>query len=208
MTPEGDPNENVCRLCRGVKPKEEPRELVARVDRNCQSTAGPSLAQLRRRPASTTPANFVNAIEALESLAASPFDHRWLVLWGRPGAGKTQLLKAARAACHGLAAYITATELARRIAAARMPSKQHDIVGDLSQVPILLLDDLGFEPTSREANWALDSVISRRYNLGLLRPTVVATALGEAALDSRYPRQASRCLDVRLSKLILLDTPG
>jgi hypothetical protein len=204
MLPDGNADDKKCQSCSLRANRSSPTEPAERVVRGARQARGPALRALKRQLGHSATASQLEAVAALETLSGSPLDHQWLVLWGKPGAGKTRLLRATQVSCAGSAAYITAMEFTRQITAIRLPSLQHRLLEALVEVPVLLLDDLGFEPTSSLANWALQTLIRRRYGYGTQRPTVVATALGQASLNERYPSLASRCLDRELSRVIRL----
>ena len=139
--------------------------------------------------------------------------HRWLVLIGPPGGGKTHL---ALAVLNWRIGHAEAGQPGRYIVApsylselrGRMDRREDgaETMGELRQryidCPLLLLDDLG---TEHMPGWALEEMyqlLNERYRAE--RETIICTNAATGAIPTRV---RSRMLDARLSAVVVLDIP-
>jgi DNA replication protein DnaC len=110
-----------------------------------------------------------------------------LVLSGKAGTGKTSLACAALRAWQQTkkrrAVFVAATELAHARMQHALGSGEADLVERCGHADLLLLDDLGAEPSSPPRSEIAD-VIQRRHNYNL--PTWVTTGLITPELTTRY----------------------
>ena len=196
--------ESVQVLCVCWCPAEEDhyRELVQAVNQlPARITA--TFDTLIRRGTAKEWATVERAWSELQDIALHPYQHRWLFMWGTAGCGKTHLLKAAQTLMPHVCAYTSADMLAVQIHDMLKDNSLTDLINGLADVPVLILDDLGADYENSEfVNNQLTNIINRRYMFGELRPTIVASNLGTATLNDRYPRLASRVLDKGLSERI------
>ncbi len=151
-----------------------------------------------------------DCLDSAEQFANEP-DHRWLVLWGRRGNGKTHLCAAV--ANHlvnaGVAAlFITMPDLLAALRQAmdlQTNTEQESYSGRLrtfKSAPILILDDLGAEGNSDWSDAVLFEVLDYRYRNRL--PTMIVT---NCALEAFDPRIASRMQDTAVSMVIEDNAP-
>lgn len=141
------------------------------------------------------------AFAAAAELATGRATFKLLLIYGRPGNGKTHLAYSAVVeACHrGLAArYVYAPDFFQSIRAMYDGATNADPAGQWKRCPFLALDDLGAE---HETDWTramLEEVIDYRYSHEM--PTLCAT--------NREPKNLpepvlSRFTDGEVSKLVL-----
>lgn len=142
---------------------------------------------------------------AAEDFAYQP-DHKWLIMWGRRGNGKTHLCAAV--ANHlvnaGIAAlFMTMPDLLASLRQAmdlQANTEQESYSGRMNtfkNAPVLILDDLGAEGNSDWSDAVLFEILDYRYRNRL--PTMMVT---NCALDAFDPRIASRMQDTALSTVI------
>jgi DNA replication protein DnaC len=146
-----------------------------------------------------------NCLESAEEFANNP-DHRWLVIWGDRGNGKSHLCAAV--ANHlitaGIAAlFITMPDLLASLRQAMELQANTELesytgrISTFKTAPVLILDDLGAEGTSDWTDSVLYEILDYRYRNRL--PTMIVT---NCALDAFDPRIASRMQDAGLSTVI------
>jgi len=140
---------------------------------------------------------FVEKLEADDSPG-------WGVLIGVPGSGKTHLLCGIANALIDrgvptIFVYTTALLNALKGTFNGRDNETNEFLEALTEVQVLMLDDLGAEYRTGWSNSILEFVINARYKDREARPTVIATNLSKQALMSQYPRIASRVLERGLS---------
>lgn len=146
------------------------------------------------------------ALEEAISFAQDP-SHRWLVLSGPVGVGKTHLAVAiAQYAIeqHSLPAYFAAVpDLMDHLRASFSPGSTEgydERFEEIRTAALLVLDDLGTENATPWAQEKLYQIINHRYVERL--PTVITTNVELRKIDDRI---ASRMLDYRLTTLVEID---
>lgn len=146
------------------------------------------------------------AFEEAISFAQDP-SHRWLVLSGPVGVGKTHLAVAiAQYAIeqHSLPAYFAAVpDLMDHLRSSFSPNSAEGYDERFEEVrtaALLVLDDLGTENATPWAQEKLYQIINHRYVERL--PTVITTNVDLRKIDDRI---ASRMLDHRLSTHVEID---
>jgi DNA replication protein DnaC len=130
------------------------------------------------RPWSSTQARAKAACETFARQLRTDRPSRGVLLHGRPGCGKTHLLAATLrwlALEKGVTCrYVEFMLLLSDIKTGFSSSRGHmEILGPLSGIPVLAIDELGKERGTEWERSMLDELISRRYNAGL--PTLFAT---------------------------------
>lgn len=148
----------------------------------------------------------VHAFEEAMSFAQDP-SHRWLVLSGPVGVGKTHLAVAiAQYAIeqHTMNAYFAAVpDLMDHLRSAFAPGATEgydERFEEIRNAQLLVLDDLGTENATPWAQEKLYQIINHRYIERL--PTVITTNVDLRKIDDRI---ASRMLDHRLSTHVDID---
>jgi DNA replication protein DnaC len=148
----------------------------------------------------------VHAFEEAMSFAQDP-SHRWLVLSGPVGVGKTHLAVAiAQYAIeqHTMNAYFAAVpDLMDHLRSAFAPGATEGYdqrFEEIRNAQLLVLDDLGTENATPWAQEKLYQIINHRYIERL--PTVITTNADLRKIDDRI---ASRMLDHRLSTHVDID---
>lgn len=148
------------------------------------------------------------AFEEALNFAADP-THRWLVLSGPVGVGKTHLAVAiAQYAIeqNSMAAYFAAVpDLMDHLRSSFSPASEEgydDRFEEIRTAQLLVLDDLGTENATPWAQEKLYQIINHRYVERL--PTVITTNVDIRKIDDRI---ASRMLDHRLATLVEIDAP-
>lgn len=149
-----------------------------------------------------------HALEEALNFAGDP-THRWLVLSGPVGVGKTHLAVAiAQHAIeqNSMAAYFAAVpDLMDHLRASFAPGSEEGYdqrFEEIRTAQLLVLDDLGTENATPWAQEKLYQIINHRYVDRL--PTVITTNVDIRKIDDRI---ASRMLDHRLSTLVEIDAP-
>lgn len=147
-----------------------------------------------------------DAYDAALEFAQEP-GHRWLLLSGRCGTGKTHLAVAiAKYAMewHNMSVYFAVVpDLLDHLRATFDPSSgtaYDDRFTTIRTAHLLVLDDLGTESTTPWAREKLYQIINHRYMEQL--PTVITTNVDQRKIDERI---MSRILDHRLSQSIAID---
>lgn len=132
----------------------------------------------------------------------------WLLLHGPCGTGKTHLAAAIGHECvkKGIRAiFVTVPDLLDHLRSSYAPysaisyDQQFEM---LTQVPMLILDDLGAESPTSWAQEKLYQLINTRYTAKL--PTIITTNADLGTFDERI---ASRITDVHLVEQIFLNVP-
>ena len=148
----------------------------------------------------------VTAFEEAMSFAQDP-SHRWLVLSGPVGVGKTHLAVAiAQYAIehHKMPPYFAAVpDLMDHLRSTFAPGAAEgydDRFEEIRNAQLLVLDDLGTENATPWAQEKLYQIINHRYIERL--PTVITTNVDLKKIDDRV---ASRMLDHRLSTHVDID---
>ncbi len=127
------------------------------------------------------------------------FDHKWLLLIGTYGCGKTHLAAAIANQCLAQgkpALFLNTPDLLDYLRAAYAPSAEttyDERFDEVRTAPILVLDDLG---TESPTNWAVEKLyqlLNYRYNARL--PTVITTNRDLKDMDQRI---ASRLADANI----------
>lgn len=148
----------------------------------------------------------IHAFEEAMSFAQDP-SHRWLVLSGPVGVGKTHLAVAiAQYAIeqHTMNAYFAAVpDLMDHLRSAFAPGATEgydERFEEIRNAQLLVLDDLGTENATPWAQEKLYQIINHRYIERL--PTVITTNVDLRKIDDRV---SSRMLDYRLSTHVDID---
>ena len=210
-------SERIACVCVFVEEEVEQSRLYQSVTKISAADAGRTYSQLAPVGTKAQWASVTQAAKLLKELTASPRDHKWLVLWGQPGCGKTHLALSAYNDIRPLAVFANVNVLAQQLRDG-LDFKREDKPKDwldtdaqidlLAQAPVFFLDDLGAEsPKSEFVFTAISDIISRRYQAGQDLPTVVTTNHSPVKLLARYPRLGSRILDVDLSDVIHITLP-
>lgn len=152
-----------------------------------------------------------DAARAVERWASDPLGPqdgnapRWLVLWGKPGSGKSHLLCAAWNVLvrDGRSpVYAVALTLLRYVRDGIQAGEYGERFESVQKAPVLLLDDLGVGGSTRWSDEAWFELLNWRYKRRL--PTAVAT---NCAPDDFEARIASRLQDARLSAVFAMKGP-
>jgi DNA replication protein DnaC len=150
--------------------------------------------------------SLVSAKMICENYAADPSG--WLVLQGSYGCGKTHLAAAIANTCldRGTAVlFMTTPDLLDHLRSTFGPSSEvrYDQLYDrVSNVDLLVLDDLGSESPTAWAMEKLYQIINHRYAYRL--PTVITT---NVPLDSIEARIRSRLIDQGLTRSVKIKAP-
>lgn len=147
----------------------------------------------------------VDCLESAEAFANKPFG-RWLVIWGERGSGKSHLCAAvdnhlAQAGIPSL--FITMPDLLASLREAielQSNTEQESFTGRMNifkTATVLIIDDLGAEPSSPWSDSVLFEILDYRYRNRLA--TMIATNVNPDDFDYRI---ASRMQDTELSTVI------
>lgn len=187
--------------CRKVNQAQERLDKLRKLS-NLTSFSSSSFADFDAIPGTE------RALEEAISFAGDP-THRWLVLSGPVGVGKTHLAVAiAQYAIeqNSMAAYFAAVpDLMDHLRSSFAPSSAEgydERFDEIRTAQLLVLDDLGTENATPWAQEKLYQIINHRYVERL--PTVITTNADIRSIDDRI---ASRMLDHRLSTLVEIDAP-
>jgi DNA replication protein DnaC len=147
----------------------------------------------------------VDCLESAEAFANNPFG-RWLVIWGERGSGKSHLCAAVdnhltQAGIPSL--FITMPDLLASLREAidlQSNTEQESFTGRMNifkTATVLIIDDLGAEPSSPWSDSVLFEILDYRYRNRLA--TMIATNVNPDDFDYRI---ASRMQDTELSLVI------
>jgi DNA replication protein DnaC len=123
----------------------------------------------------------------------------WLNILGGFGVGKTHILSAIHDKLQPYSLYTTTGDLEALLFKAKSEDKLYEVEEALSQVPVLLLDDLGAEYGGRFVMTRITRIIDARYRMPFEFLTVCASNLSSAKLHTLYQRIADRILDRSIS---------
>jgi DNA replication protein DnaC len=151
-------------------------------------------------------ANLRRAYERAREYAQNP--QGWLVLTGGYGCGKTHL--AAAIANEQITAgrkvfFITVPDLLDHLRSAYQPgedSSEEDSFGDIRNIPVLVLDDMGIESPTPWAVEKLYQLLNYRYNARLA--TVITTNYSFEDIEARL---RSRLSDPDVSEIMSISAP-
>lgn len=187
--------------CRKANQAQERLEKLRKLS-NLTSFSASSFADFESIPGTE------KALEEAIGFAGDP-THRWLVLSGPVGVGKTHLAVAiAQHAIeqNSMAAYFAAVpDLMDHLRASFSPSSEEgydERFEEIRTAQLLVLDDLGTENATPWAKEKLYQIINHRYVERL--PTVITTNVEVRNIDDRI---ASRMLDYRLATFVEIDAP-
>ncbi len=148
--------------------------------------------------------SFKKAYEAAKAFAVEP--KGWLVLSGPSGSGKTHLAAAIvneRLKQGYPAFYISTPDLLDHLRATFNPESEmpyDQLFGQVRNVPLLVLDDLGAQTGSAWGKEKLDQILSYRFNSKL--PTVIIPII---PLEQLGERIRVRVMDAELSKMCVVE---
>jgi DNA replication protein DnaC len=146
------------------------------------------------------------AKDICERFAANP--EGWLLLQGGYGSGKSHLAAAIANTCvdAGIATlFMTTPDLLDHFRSTFGPSSEipyDELYERVSNIPLLVLDDLGAESPTPWSMEKLYQIINYRYNYRL--PTVITT---NAKLENIEPRIRSRLVDLNLTRSMKIEAP-
>ncbi|GAB4572191.1 MAG: hypothetical protein Kow0077_10890 [Anaerolineae bacterium] len=147
-----------------------------------------------------------SALEICTRYAEQP--EGWLLLQGGYGCGKTHLAAAIANHCveNGIATlFITTPDLLDHLRSTFGPSSEtpyDELFDRVSNIPLLILDDLGSESPTAWAQEKLYQIINHRYSYRLA--TVVTTNVN---LEEIEPRVRSRLVDQHLTRSVKINAP-
>ena len=148
---------------------------------------------------------FKRAYEAAKAFAAEP--NGWLVFVGPSGSGKTHLAAAITNEHIRLgypALFWTTPELLQHLRSTFSPSSDmpyDELFDQMSNAPLLVLDDLGTQSSTPWAKEKLDQLLNHRYSNQLA--TVIVTSTPVSELEERIK---SRLSDPKLCRVYELET--
>ena len=148
-----------------------------------------------------------DVVEAARGYAEKP--RGWLVIVGAPGSGKTRLAAAIAGVSieRGEAVFfIPVADLLDHLRATFAPQSEityDDLFEQVRNVPVLILDDLGYESATPWAKEKLGQLLNHRHNAAM--PTVVTT---DTPLDALDERLRSRLGDTSTSRVLALGGGG
>jgi DNA replication protein DnaC len=137
--------------------------------------------------------------------------HRWLIMQGTYGTGKTHIMRAINRAMWPVFVYISAGDLETLIHECRKNDTLSDLQHDLVTVPALGVDDLGIDYGGPLLKSVIDKTIDARLKQFPNKPVVLATNYGTEGINNYLPRMADRLLSPKISDVFnmkLVDTSG
>lgn len=120
----------------------------------------------------------------------------WLILAGPVGTGKSHLLHTLDTYLKPWSLYLSVPDLKDMTFSYTSKNELDVLINKISKHPILLLDDIGAEYTSKYAVSTVRQIIMARYKLWEEYPTVIATNLTRGQLDNYDERLSDRLQDV------------
>ena len=127
---------------------------------------------------------------------------KWIYLHGGYGSAKTHLLRAVKTNLRGLALYVNASDLSAKIYESLGNHTLGDLENELASAPVLLIDDFGAEHGTDYLYSTLYRIVNRRYDRGVLSPTIITSnyTYSELAVSTNdnLKRIASRLSDMKL----------
>ena len=145
------------------------------------------------------------AWKAASTLAYGEASFVWLLIYGRPGNGKTHLCNAMVNVLHDRGAdvrMVLAADLFSALREAIRDNRTDEILRGYKEVEFLIIDDYGVEYGSDWESSKFDELMTSRY--ALARPTVLATNKELTQLPERIQ---SRFQDKDMSRAILNNAP-
>lgn len=146
---------------------------------------------------------FHRAFDAARAFAREP--NGWLIFTGPSGSGKSHLAAAIANEClkNGCPAfYITTPDLLEKLRSSFIPEREiafDEFFSRVREAPLLVLDDLGIQPSTPWATEKLDQLINYRFASEL--PTVIVAI---TPIDNMDDRIRTRLSDPNLCRIYAL----
>lgn len=130
----------------------------------------------------------------------------WMLMAGDNGTGKTHIMWSLYHIVEPIAVYINTGRAEQLLHRNRRSDTVPQFIDDLSNAPVLFLDDWGMETGGNFFNGALNTIIDNRWVDAPEKITIVATNNRPSTMKESNKRVYSRIMDVNSS--VLLDFFG
>lgn len=133
------------------------------------------------------------AVEAAQKFIKYP--EKWLLLIGKPGTGKTHILRAINTAFEPIALYLSCGKLEQLTHQFRKDDLLNEFYTVLVNAPILILDDIGIEYGGLLVKSMIEKIVDARYEAFPDNLLVMASNLPVKELLTYIPRASDRIFD-------------
>jgi hypothetical protein len=122
--------------------------------------------------------------------------HTWVMMYGKPGCGKSHILEAIADDFYPIALYLSAEDFNTKIRNAVGAQMLDELIRYIKGIPILLFDDWGSGYDSDFTQSTMLAIMQHRYNFAAEFPTVLTTNMDKDTVYKTDARLTDRLFEV------------